>query len=362
MKSRKTYLEVVRIFACLTVIFVHTHFYSNNLSIKLFIGQCGVPLFFIITGYALFSKNHDYKDLLRKSVKKYIIPIFILVTFSVIFGEWILGNETFINCFMSINLSHLIKQYLTVVTLQFEDYKGLIGILWTFKFYLAIIIFYPILKSLMSPNKNKESDICRRILIIYIFICLIINTLINIFIIKLNTINLLFPDMLIYLLIGYEFKLHKEKLINGRRGIIYGLIITIIGLLSKYYVYSINPSLYYSYDQQLPTVIYSMGLFIFLSNIGLLFKQNAIINYISDKTYGIYLIHYLIIKKISTTNFYKMIEIKVPSFSFKEQFILELLYTIIVFVLCLIITIVIKKFIYYNKKIILHLTKNGEEK
>lgn len=103
-------------------------------------------------------------------------------------------------------------------------------------------------------------------------------------------------------------------------------------------------------------------LFIFLSNIGLLFKQNAIINYISDKTYGIYLIHYLIIKKISTTNFYKMIEIKVPSFSFKEQFILELLYTIIVFVLCLIITIVIKKFIYYNKKIILHLTKNGEEK
>lgn len=118
MVKRKTYIEFVRIFACITVIFVHTHFYSNNISIKLFIGKCGVPLFFMITGYALFNKK-----LLKKAILKYIIPIFLLVTFSLLFSKWILGNKKLMESFISIKLNNLIKPYLSILTLRFENYK-----------------------------------------------------------------------------------------------------------------------------------------------------------------------------------------------------------------------------------------------
>lgn len=141
--------------------------------------------------------------------------------------------------------------------------------------------------------------------------------------------------------------MYKETLINkDKGGFIIGFIITILGLLLKSYMYNINPSLYSDNKEQLSTIIYVTGLFILLSNIGLLFKQNTIINYIADKTYGIYLIHFLIVKKFTTTNLYRRLNFKVLNFSFIEQFLLELLYTLIIFVICLTITIIIKKLIY----------------
>ena len=105
--------------------------------------------------------------------------------------------------------------------------------------------------------------------------------------------------------------------------------------------------------QNLPTIMYTTGLFILFLNIGLIFKQNNTINYIANKTYAIYLIHYLIIAKFKTTSFYSFLNNQVLSFNYHQQFLLELVYTIIIFIISLIIVVGIKEIIKMTKKLYL---------
>ena len=303
MKKRETYIEFVRIIACISVIFAHTHFYNNNYTIKLVTGQCGVPLFFMITGYVLFNEKHDYKKLLKKVIFKFIIPIFILTTFSVLFSDWILGEKTFASCITSIKLSEFIKPSLGVILLTFTDYKYILSHLWFFKDYIPILISYPLLKSICPTKENKESNLCRRIIIVMLLLSIIIHDLNDLNITNLETIAIY---SIIYVLIGYEIKLHKDDLINNNiKSFIISIILILIGLILRQTIYKIEPQIYMNFlnRQNLPTIMYTTGLFILFLNIGLIFKQNNTINYIANKSYAIYLIHYLIIAKFKTTIF-----------------------------------------------------------
>ena len=355
MKKRESYIEFARIIACISIIFAHTHFYNNNYAIKLVTGQCGVPLFFMITGYVLFNKNHDYKKILNKVIFKFIIPVFILTSFSVLFSDWILGEKTIISCITSIKLSNFIQPLLGVILLTFPDYRDILSQLWFFRDYIPLLISYPLLKSICPSKENKESTICRRIILIMLLLSIIIRDLNDLNIINVNSMA---TYSIIYVLIGYEIKLHKDSLINNnvKKIIIISFLIS-IGLLLRQTVYTIDSQIYMNFlnRQNLPTIMYTTGLFILFLNIGLVFKESNSINYIAHQTYEIYLIHYLIIAKFKTTNFYAFLNNKVLSFNYHQQFILEIVYTLIIFIISLIIVIVIKEIMKITKKI--HLKK-----
>ncbi len=346
MLKRKTYLEFVRIIACLSVIMVHAHFYNNNISIKLIIGRCGVPLFFMITGYIFFASDHNYLKLLKKLLKKYILPLSILITFTVVFSDWILGKATLFYCLKSIDFLQLFKSNLSILLLQFSDYKGLLGHLWFFKDYLYIMILYPMLKKVLQKDDDSSGKICRRILMILIFIHILIVDINDLTGLNLTNTPLFLEEIIINILIGFEIYLNKNIFIAKKTiNIIFGLVVSSFGLLLRKYTYGLNPDLYWASRDTIPTIIYSTGLFILLANIGLYFNQNKVINFIADKTYGIYLIHVIIINKLQTTTFYKNLSNNVINFSWTKQFLLEIILSIIIFIISLIIVSIIKKVI-----------------
>lgn len=96
MKTKKFYLEILRVFAIFFVIFVHTgdaaaeyyKFAANSssyiLSILLFVlAQCSVPIFFLISGAVLLQKQDSLKNAICKRALRifFIILIFGLIQY-----------------------------------------------------------------------------------------------------------------------------------------------------------------------------------------------------------------------------------------------------------------------------------------
>ena len=78
---RIKYFEALRGIAILMVIAIHTYKGKGDVSVGLFIRQllnCGVPVFFAISGYFLFRKDFENKENIisfwRKQIPKVYIP------------------------------------------------------------------------------------------------------------------------------------------------------------------------------------------------------------------------------------------------------------------------------------------------
>ncbi len=152
-KTKKVYLEIMRIIAVFFVIFNHT---SNNgfflfslhptnslqfwlyLFISIFC-KFSVPLFFMISGALLLD---DKKDSLKELYKKKIFNIFIiLLTFSFVYYIFDIYNNQLsfsFNVFFSRLYSYRLKYHL-----------------WYLYAYIAFLITIPFLRSLVKNLKNK---------------------------------------------------------------------------------------------------------------------------------------------------------------------------------------------------------------
>ena len=94
-KKRDYAVELIRIYACITVILMHLslHIYNiydvqvdwSRLFEKAFFTE-GIPLFLMITGFFI-ANGRTYKKILKNTFFKILIPTFIYVIFSQIFYE-----------------------------------------------------------------------------------------------------------------------------------------------------------------------------------------------------------------------------------------------------------------------------------
>lgn len=356
---RKTYIEFMRIIVCLFVIMIHMNTYQQHYPIKAFI-TAGVPIFSLITGYFLFDGKFKYKDLLIKTFIKTILPTLILITFSVLFKEWIIGKSSFFESLKYFKFHDLLNCYKYVFTLKFYfgDINFLFEHLWYLQYYCILIILYPLLKSVCT--NNKKCNTIRHLIIIIFIIKIILSDLYNMGF--LNSFYDLFKNnILLFFILGYELKIQEDKLINKKsKNIILGISLIIIGILYRIYL-SKNANLYdmfyYTKKQNLATIFCSVGFFISFSNILLNFN-NKIINYIGDKTLGIYLIHYIIIIKLKTiSGLFISIE-KMNSLSWYNQIIFEILYILLVFIISFIIVTILKESYKFIKNLILKKKKS----
>lgn len=349
MKRRETYIEFIRIIACLLVISVHQNFYLFDFKYKVFTSSCGVLFFMLITGYNLYNKPHKYIKLLKKALLKIVLPGLFIVIFSTLFSDFLLGNSTFLDCINNF--------YKTMTNSKIEQWYILSGHLWYLKYYFIIIILYPILKNICC--NNKYANICRRTIIILFIILILIKDFYNIGIIETYNIKNMDQRILyLYLLLGYELSLKEKILFNTNsklKNIIFGCILFVIGciggfLLSKYG--SKYDLFYYGVNGTIPILFSSIGLFIILGNIGLLFKNNHFINYIGNKTFGIYFIHNIVIIKLKSLNNFFISSDIVYSSPFYKKILIETFYILIVFIISFILVIIIKKIIIIFKNIV----------
>ena len=91
-KDRNNHIDILKCIACFGVVMLHapTKFFSDNFSyIEVALGRCGVPIFFMLSGYLMGkrsiqqnSRSANRKMFLRQAVKmiKYYIFFELLVS------------------------------------------------------------------------------------------------------------------------------------------------------------------------------------------------------------------------------------------------------------------------------------------
>ncbi len=302
------WLDILRIISCFAVILLHCSCdaFSINQGIIGFtignfynsISRFCVPIFLMITGALLLNpdKEIDIKKFTINKTLKIIIDLICWCIIYYIFKTIILNGGT-------ITFEGLIN---SITNLQFH--------LWYMKALIFIYLFLPIVK-LITNNHEK-------LIKYYIIAFLIFGVLLK------SLMLLPLPSYIIdllgffrednsfwymgYVVLGYY--LFSTNITKNKR-----LIIYVLGIISLISCFGLNELTYIKFHKMIylndyfsiTTLFYSISIFVFIKY---KFKDKSYneinLRFIGDKTYGIYLIHIMIM------NLYELLGFSTFSFNF----------------------------------------------
>ncbi len=367
-KKRDISVDLIRLFACLSVIGTHLCLQVLNqaynridwgrLLEKSFFTD-GVPLFFMITGFFI-ANGRNYKKIWKSTIMKVLTPSIIYILFSQIFYMFIVNKESIMWCLQNIltNLN-IVQIFKGILTGNLTIINTLCDHLWYILSYVKIIIWIPVLW--LVCKEEKSSKLARRIIIAFGIIATVITDIQRFITIPtIGAVKILgLVDMeLLYVLLGYELFVHKDKMKNNKKVFILSAIGFIIVNFIRYriemqymvlnsYTNIVGRENFLGWQYTCLNII--SGLFIFTSIYSLEIKSekiSKIILWLADKTFGIYLIHYLLIAKIDLYKFEKI-----------ERFYFEVLYLVIGIAVIFISSLVIVLILRTIKEILLNCYK-----
>lgn len=368
-KKRDISIDLIRIIACIIVIGTHLTLTTYNiyevqvdwsrLFTKCFLAD-GVGIFFLITGFFI-SNGRNYKKILKNTFDKIVIPSFILLVFSQVFYKYLINQESFIYCIRNVGMSNVKTIMSAILHGEVHQTIPIAAHLWYIFAYIQIIILFPVLRLLCK--ENEESKLARRIVIILSILSIVLKDVQKLIVLPIENIEVftLIDAKLLFVLLGYELYCAKDKIKNNKVCFVVGTVLFfIINILRykaemKYMIINhlVKEEAFVKWDT-IFGIISSVSLFLAVYSIDIKnLVLSKIITYLSSMTFGIYLIHFLIIAKIDIFKFEKISTVK-----------FELLYMFVgiltIFIMSLIITIVIKKIIEYTKCFIEFMKKIGK--
>ena len=323
-KKRDYAVELIRIYACITVILMHLslHIYNiydlqvdwSRLFEKAFFTE-GIPLFFMITGFFL-TNGRSYKKIWKSTICKVLIPVAFYVVLSQIFYKFLVNQETFLECLRNwhlyINLPGILEAILKGNT---ESLQGICDHLWYIYSYVRIVIWIPVL---WFVCKNEPiPNLARRIMIILQFVKMVVIDIQRFYVLPIGEITVfsLIDFEIIYVLLGYEMFKNKDLIKGNKKARWISLIGVIIVNVIRYkleqqlmimnsYTDIMGRATFVEWRYTSLNVITGILAFIFFYSFEITnIKFQKALAWISDKTFGIYLVHYLIIAKIDLFKF-----------------------------------------------------------
>lgn len=291
--NRKVYISLLSIISAIAVVFLHTNgcFWAFSKSRYWFtanIIECvfffAVPIFFMITGVNLidYQKKYSTKEYFKKRIKKAFIPFIIWSLIGLLYS--------------------LIQKYISINDLSIKYIidgimnSKIVSIYWFFPPLFGVYLVLPLFASIKDEKKDK---IFLYLIILYLIIDVLIPFIIGVFHIDLQIPISIFvlSGYFVYVLIGYLLDKYELKL--KYRVLIYisailGLIAHIVGT----YVLSMKASaIDYTFKgyTNLPSILYSIGIFIFVKQISKKIPNLKIIDFVSRYTFPIYLMHWFVI-------------------------------------------------------------------
>lgn len=338
--KRDASVDLIRIVACLFVIATHMSLQVLNqaynridwsrLLEKSFLAD-GVPLFLMITGFFI-ANGRSYKKIWKQTAVKVLLPSIIYILFTQIFYMFIINKESIVWCIQNIvNSLNPILILKGIVTGNMATINGLCEHLWYVLTYVKIIIWVPLLWLICKNEKN--SILARRIVIIAGILAAIITDIQRFTVLPeigfIKVFNIVDRSIL-YVLLGYELFVHKDKLKGNKKVFIISSIVFLFINFIRYKIevqYMVVNSFtdivgretFIGWKDTCISIISGLALFAGIYSIKINNEfLSKIILWIADKTFGIYLIHYLIIAKV---DLYK--------FEIFEKFYEEIIYLII---------------------------------
>lgn len=357
-KKRDVSIDLIRIVACMSVILTHLCLQVLNrcynridwsrLLEKSFLTD-GVPLFFMITGFFLVN-GRSYKKIWKSTFFKILLPSFIFVIFVQIFEPFILNQVSFIECVQNIHFT-FIPILQAILKADVTYLSSLCDHLWYIFSYVKIVIWIPVLW--LVCKETDTSKLARRIMIALTAISTIlvdIQKFYTVPVIGEISIFTIIPREIMYVLLGYELFAHKDKIKNNKKLCIASLIgfvlinflrykIEVFYMVQNYLTDIVGRENFMEWRYTFLNIFSGIFLFMFLYSFEIKNELlSKILVWVSDKTFGIYLIHYLILAKVDLYKFEKI-----------EKFVFEILYLIVGLIITTIISVII---VYLIKKIV----------
>ena len=325
-KKRDISVELIRVVACILVVAIHlslqvfNQYYSQVDWSRLF-EKCfftdGVPLFFMITGFFI-ANGRSYKKTWKGVWKKILIPVAIYVLFAQIFYMFITNKQTIMWCLQNaianLNLQGILRAILTGEVIHINS---LCAHLWYIFSHIKIVIWMPVLWLIC---KNEQTpNLARRMIMgfgIFSFIMQDIQKFVTIPADSLKVFTMVDPAIL-YVLFGYELFVNKDKIKKNKKLCIISLILFVIANVAKYklemeymvinnFYDIVGRSSFLEWKYTSLNIISSICLFMALYSFEIKSERfSKIITWLSDKTFGVYLVHYLLIAKVDLYKFDK---------------------------------------------------------
>ncbi len=250
------------------------------------------------------------------------------------------------NAITNLNLVGIVR---TTLTGDITHINTLCAHLWYIYSYVKIIIWIPILWLVCKEEKN--SKLARRIIIAFGVIACVITDIQRFVVLPnvgaIKVLELVDREIL-YVLLGYELFIHKDKIKNNKKVfILSGLAFVIVNFI-RYKIemqYMVLNSLtdivgrenFMDWRCTSLNIISAISLFSCIYSFEIKSEKiGKFIVWLGDKTFGIYLIHYLILAKVDLYKFEKI-----------EKFYLEIAYLvvglIVTFITSLLIVMILRK-------------------
>lgn len=378
--KRNVKIEIIRLIACMAVIWYHIRelpWKSNGeLSETAVFFECVcticVMTFFLITGFFIYNRKGSILENWIYLIKKFFSQVFIffiLVTiFTIVFHEYLISRESFLYCLQNASLSKIgTTLYDTFRHFSANYLPGTAAHLWYIFSYAIIIFAYPITKFIIS----KFPKYVTYIILVILTICMIVN---DYFLFYGNpSYNLIFKIIhkpIYYSVWGYVLyndimkkyiderlkKLrNKNKVFIINKPIFFISLIlyavTFVLLFKTQVAYDLGTNGEYVYTSWLSTfsLFLTTGFILFVYNLNLdrflNEKINNAIHYLSSKTLGIYMIHYLVITKFLSIGFQSRFTNNRPNILYHVAYYVfySLFIFIVSFVILLIIEFVVNK-------------------
>lgn len=335
--NRNIKIEIIRVIACFAVIWYHIRelpFKSNGeISETAIFFECictiCVMSFFLITGFFIYNKKglilKDWFDLIKKYVIQIFFPFILIAIFTIIFHEYLISRSTFIECIQVASVKAIIYTlFKSIKTFSVDPLPGTAAHLWYVYSYGLIIISYPITRFILTK--------CPKYVLYIVLSIITILMIINDYHLFYNnpSYNLFFefiPKPVYYSAWGHILyndimkkqidkvlenaeNASKVLIINNKLFIIsvfvYIATFILLFLTELKYVETVNNGYVYTSWLSLYALILTTAFVLAVYDINidrfLTDKIEKIISFISSKTLGIYLVHYLIVTKLIATN------------------------------------------------------------
>ena len=384
--KRNIKIEIIRLIACMAVIWYHIRELpwktNGELSETAVFFECVcticVMTFFLITGFFIYNRKGTILENWGYLIKKFFSQVFIffilVCIFTIVFHEFLISRESFPYCIQNASLSK-------IATTLFDSFRhfsanylpGTAAHLWYIFSYAIIIIAYPITKFIIE----KFPKYITYIILVILTIFMIIN---DYYLFYGNpSYNLIFKIIhkpIYYSVWGYvlyndiikkyvDERLKKTRnkkkilIINKPLCFISVLMyaITFILLFKTQVAYDLGTNGEYVYTSWLSTysLFLTTGFILFIYNLNidrfLNKKINNIIYYLSSKTLGIYMIHYLVITKFLSIGFQSMFTNNRPNFLY--HLIYYIFYSLFIFIVSFVILLIIEFIVNSIKSLIM---------
>ena len=315
MQKRISQIDAMKLICAFFVVTIHIvtdyRIQDGVISEHVLLGEsflrCCVPVFFMCSGYFLFSRDHSIKKIYKKLLFGLVLPTLAAILFWFVFNDAIENQNTILGCIKNIRPGSFLQLFRGLLNWDYSMVKN--GFyLWFMIVLIKIYIAYPVIKLLCVDElgKNKIRRYTMALLGISEILFPTIEGLTN------NNLMLygysVFCDYsFLYIFLGYELYLFFSRNDIRRSWCLYGLCAYIGGSLLTYlatvfidipYDEMFN-EMFFDYNSCF-ILIAAVGFFMFFRNMKFSnIKINGRISFLGQRTFVLYLIHYMVIRALA---------------------------------------------------------------